>query len=269
MNSFVDQLLGYTNMANQMLKVPMVNTPVDQFDSSTGVRHYLVRIFQILSIVLLVVMIYACTKGFMDYVKGSHSGLETAGSVLTYLVCLYACFPLSQLIRTRGESLGGAHNGMMTLLFNDLAKTGIRLIGELSAVVLLFQTFCLVMAFAFKSSLFIHLDTTDALAGLGQMVAQLMAAVSGLIQSVLGIGGMQVNIGSMMTMQSASASGVTAAGEWTQDGFLVVLNSLVNVLTALITLYVVLAVYHFVYSLVCTFLKWVSSPSIPISIKNR
>lgn len=269
MISFIDQLLGYTNLANQALRVPMVNTPVDQFDSSTGVRHYLVRIFQILSLVLLVVMIYACTQEFLDYMKESHAGMEKIGSVLTYLVCIYACFPLAQLIRSRGESLGGAHHGMVSLLFNDVAKMGIRLIGELAAVILFFQTLCMLLAFAFKSPLFIHLDTTQALAGVTNLVGGLIAAVSGLIQSALGVVGMNMNVASMMTLQTASASGTTAAGEWTQSGFMLVIEGLVSVLVALITLYVVLAVYHFVYSLASTLLKWISSPSFPISIKNR
>lgn len=101
------------------------------------------------------------------------------------------------------ESFAGPHSGMIPLLLKDLAKTGIRFFGELSALILLFQTLCLLLAVAFKSSLSTHMDISQALSGLDDLVTGLIAAVSGLFQSVFGIVGMNADISSLIQLYSS------------------------------------------------------------------
>lgn len=269
MKSIIDQLLGYAGTANQLLRVPLVNTPVDQFDSSTGVRHYTVRIFQVLSLVLLAVMIYNCTYAFLQYFKAEHTGMEKAGSFLSFLVCLYAAFPLANLIRSRGESLGGSHNGMVSFLFQDAAKAGIRLIGELSATVLLFHSFCLLLAFVFRSSVFECTDTTYALAGVASTIGGLLATVGGWASTGLAYIGIHVDFSTLISVNSVSYTTTTAAGAWTEAGFMEFVKGLISVLLTLVSMYVVLAFYSFCINLAATFLKWVSNPTLPISVRNK
>ena len=270
MKSIIDQLLGYAGTANQLLRVPLVNTPVDQFDSSTGVRHYTVRIFQMLSLVLLAVMIYNCSYAFIQYFKAEHTGIEKAGSVVSFLVCLYAAFPLANLIRSRGESLGGSHNGMISFLFQDAAKAGIRLIGELSATVLLFHSICILVAFVFRSSVFEYTDTTYALAGIANSIAGLLSTVGGWASTGLAVIGIRhLDLSSVLTVNTVSYTSATAAGAWTEAGIMEFVKGLISVLLTLVSLYVVLAFYSFCYNLAATFLKWVSNPTLPVSVKNR
>jgi hypothetical protein len=269
MNSIINQVLGYVGKANNALRISTVNNSVDQFDSSTGVRHYVVKIFQILSVVLLAVMIVNCTNLFVQYVGAEHTTLEKIASFLSYLVCLYAAFPLAQIIRSRGESLGGAHNGMFSFIFHDAAKAGIRLIGELSAIILLTHAVCLFIALVFKASVFEYCDTGYALTGIGSAVSDLLTAITGFASSTLQSIGLNVDLGSLFSVRTSSFNTTTAAGEWTKAGIVDVLQSLLNVLYTLIILYLTLAFYSFFYNLAATFIKWVSNPTVPISIKNR
>ena len=269
MKSIIDQLLGYAGAANQLLRVPLVNTPVDQFDSSSGVRNYTVRIFQILSLALLVVMIYNCAYAFLQYMKAEHTGLEKAGSIISFLLCLYAAFPLAHLIRSRGESLGGNHNGMISFLFQDAAKAGIRLVGELSAVVLLFHSLCLLVAFLFQASVFEYTDTTYVLTGVSSTVASLLATVSGWASTGLSVIGIQLDLGSIVSVNSVSYTSATSTGAWSEAGFMEFVKGLVAVLLTMVSMYVVLAFYSFCFNLASTFLKWVSNPTLPVSVKSR
>ena len=46
-------------------------------------------------------------------------------------------------------------------------------------------------------------------------------------------------------------------------------GAFVNVVAGLVVLYVNLAIYHFLYSIVANFIKWIQSPSIPIAMKSK
>jgi hypothetical protein len=269
MNSIIDQVLGYVGKANNALRISSVNNPVDQFDSSTGVRHYAVRIFQILSVVLLAVMIVNCTNFFVQYFKAEHTTIEKVGSILTFLVCLYATFPLAQIIRSRGESLGGVHNGMFSFLFHDAAKAGIRLIGELSATVLLVHTICLLIALVFKASVFEYCDTSYVLTGIASTANDLLSSVTGWTSWALGHIGVNLNLGSIFAVNSVSFNTTTAAGQWTESGVIDVIKSFLSVILTLVSLYLVLAFYSYFYNIAAAFLKWVAAPSVPIIMKNK
>ena len=56
---------------------------------------------------------------------------------------------------------------------------------------------------------------------------------------------------------------------WNINDLLLVGGAFVNVVVGLVVLYVNLAIYHFLYSIVSNFIKWIQSPSIPISMKSK
>lgn len=55
----------------------------------------------------------------------------------------------------------------------------------------------------------------------------------------------------------------SAVDGWTWDGLSSVALSYVSVLVVLIQLFISLAVYHFLYALVTTFVKWIKGPYLP------
>jgi hypothetical protein len=48
-----------------------------------------------------------------------------------------------------------------------------------------------------------------------------------------------------------------------------VAGAFVNVALGLAYLYVNLAIYHFLYTMVSNFIKWIQSPSLPIAMKTK
>ena len=135
MKKIYQQILDFPQMVNQKVFNAQLNTAVDKFDSQDGVRSYTKSIYQILSLIVLITMEVAVIKGAMAYFTDAAStGLGKAGSVLTTLVLLYSAFPIAHIIRSRGESLGGSHNGIVTFIFKDFVTTNIKILGEVAAV---------------------------------------------------------------------------------------------------------------------------------------
>jgi hypothetical protein len=56
---------------------------------------------------------------------------------------------------------------------------------------------------------------------------------------------------------------------WNINDLLLVGGAFVNAALVLVGLYVNLAIYHFLYSIVSNFIKWIQTPSIPISMKSK
>ena len=91
-----------------------------------------------MALIVLISMEFGIIKEAQAFFSEStDSGLAKAGSILAILVLLYAAFPIAKLIRTRGESLGESHNGMLTFAFSDFIKTNIRMMGEVAAILVL------------------------------------------------------------------------------------------------------------------------------------
>lgn len=269
MNKIIDQILGYAGKLNQIILVPKVTGNLDGFDSRNGVRFYFVRVFQFLSLFALALMLYLTVRSFMDYWKGDHTSMEKVASVITLLICLYAAFPLSQVIRSRGESLDQEHSGMPGFLLNDFVKMTIRLVGELAALSLFFSACCNTIALIFKSSAFVHIDAAGFLSAMTELSAALTAAVAGLAHSLLSFFHVNVDFSGFLSVSSVNIDGTTWAPVWSSGNLLDLLMNFVSVIMALVTMYITLAAYHYVYAMGAALLKWLSSPTLPVSVRNR
>ena len=155
MKKIYQQILDFPQMVNQKVFNAQLNTAVDKFDSQDGVRSYTKSIYQILSLIVLITMEVAVIKGAMAYFTDAAStGLGKAGSVLTTLVLVYSAFPIAHIIRSRGESLGGSHNGIVTFIFKDFVTTNIKILGEVAAVGAFIGATCFTLSFVFDTNLF-------------------------------------------------------------------------------------------------------------------
>ena len=56
---------------------------------------------------------------------------------------------------------------------------------------------------------------------------------------------------------------------WNINDLFLVAGAFVNVALGLAYLYVNLAIYHFLYTMVSNFIKWIQSPSLPIAMKTK
>ncbi len=268
MKKIYQQLLDFPQMVNQKVLNGQLNTAVDKFDSQDGVRCYTKCIYQILSLIVLITMEVAVIKGAMTYfTDATTTGLGKAGSVLTTLLLLYAAFPIAHIIRSRGESLGGSHHGIVTFIFKDFVTTNIKILGEVAAVGGFIGASCFTLSFVFDTNLFNVTNSTSmsALAGLASLpiegLTNLFAALKlEYLTSVLA---------SFSSFSMAATQSFTGDMLWNANDLLVVAGAFINVAVGLAVLYVNLAIYHFLYTIVSNFIKWIQSPSIPISMKSK
>jgi len=268
MDAKIQQLLSLPSMVNGMIKTNSVNNAVDAFDSNGGVRHYTSLLYRWAAFIGWVAMEFTILKAAYGYFfGGTASGLALFGSVVTTLLLVASAFPIAQLIRSRGESLGTGHQGMTSFIFGDFIKTNIRLLGEVAAITALFAAFNQTVSFLLDNSLFSATSSgaLDSLNAVSSIPMNLVKKVMGMFHIDLVTN--SLNAASSFRMDSSG----TYDGDfvWNTQDLIGVINSYVNVIISLAFVYVSLAIYGFLYKMATTLLNWISSPSIPISLKNK
>lgn len=268
MKKIFQLIIDFPQMVNQKVLNAKLNAVVNQFDSQDGVRFHTKSIYQILAVVVFITMELAVINGAITYFSdASHSGLAKAGSIFTTILLLYAAFPIAQIIRSRGESLGGAHNGIVTFIFKDFVTTNIKILGEVAAVGGFIGASCFTLSFLFDANLFTITNTASlsALAGLATLP---MEGLTNLFLA-LKLEYLTSVLSSFSSFNLASTQSFTSDMLWNYNDLFLVAGSFINVLVGLAFLYVNLAIYQFLYTIVANFIKWIQSPSIPISVKNK
>jgi hypothetical protein len=268
MKKIYQQILDFPQMVNQKVLNAQLNTAVDKFDSQDGVRSYTKSIYQILSLIVLITMEVAVIKGAMAYFTDAAStGLGKAGSVLTTLVLVYSAFPIAHIIRSRGESLGGSHNGIVTFIFKDFVTTNIKILGEVAAVGAFIGATCFTLSFVFDTNLFTA-TSSNSLSALGGLATLPMEGLTNLF-AALKLDYLTSVLASFGSFNMAGTQNFTGDMLWNANDLLLVAGAFINVAVGLAVLYVNLAIYHFLYTIVSNFIKWIQSPSIPISMKSK
>jgi len=261
-------LLDLPGTVNQKMKSVAVNSEIDKFDSQEGVRSYVQTIYQWIALITLVVMEVTIIKAAYTFFTTDTSGIIVKiGSLLTALILIISAFPISQLIKTRGESLGSSHSGMVSFIFGDFVKTNIRLLGEIAAIGALFAAVNQTLGFVLDHSLFAASST-----GLLDVLAPIYSAPMNVLHELL----TAVSLGVVSDLlHSATNFHLDSTGNyngdfiWDAKDLIGLLGAYVNIIIGLAFMYVNLAIYGYLYNLMSSLIKWVSSPSIPLSIKNK
>lgn len=268
MNTQIQKLLDLPQMINGLIRTGSVNTALDQYDSNAGVRHYTAFIYRWASFIGLISMeVSIINAAYKYFTAGGATGLAMVGSILTTLLLMASAFPIAHLIRMRGEALGSGHQGMVSFVFGDFIKTNIRLLGEIAAVTALFAALNQTLAFLLDNNLFDASSGSamDALNALASLPMNLLGRVLDLFH--LGMVSDFLSEASGFHMQSGGL--YNGDFVWNIQDLKAVVGSYINVLVGLVFVYVNLAIYGYLYNLAATLIKWISSPSLPISLKNK
>ena len=269
MKKQLQMLLDFPGMVNQKVLNGFVNNELDKFDSKNGIRSYVKTIYQWLALIVLISMELGILKAAIAYfTESTDGGLAKAGSVLTILLLMYAAFPIAKLIRTRGESLGESHNGMVTFVFSDFIKTNIRMMGELTAIVGLAAAANLSISFLLDNNLF----STASGSGLLEILAPIYSLPMEALNAIFKATGLNLLSDFMTSVTSFRLPGANNFGgdfRWAASDLIGVLGAYVNVMIGLAFMYVNLAIYGYLYNIVASIIKWVSSPTFPISTRNK
>lgn len=262
MNKTIDQILDLPKLANQKLPKNTFNEVVDSSEKS--IAGWVGTIFKVLALAFLLVSLYNIVNGAVDYMTNANaSGLAKAGSVLSILVLLYAAFPLAQVVRSTGDSLAASKSNIVDFIFKDTVVALIKMVGHLTALIALFAAIIGVISFVLNENLYSE----------GLNMINNVGAVSAVPMELLGFAlemfGLSLPDFFEGFMSMSVSEYMISGGGWSWIGLIGVAAGFVQVVFILAQLYVSLAVYHFIYGLISTFVGWVKSPSIPIKTSTK
>ncbi len=264
MNKIFNQILDFPQMVNQKIFNAKLNSVVADFDSEGGIRCYVKTIYQIAAFMVFLVMEYAIIMGAVDFFQNSDAGaLGKVGSVLTFLLLAWSAFPIANVIRSRGDSMGGTHNGMVAFVFKDFVLTNIRIIGEVIAITGLFVAFVSTLSFVFDTSLFSTVGDSmlDSVSSLYELPGAAVAELTSMVH-------LDYISDQLSAFAAYKLDTVQNLGDgWNLNNLGMVANSYINVIIGLAVLYVNLAIYSFLYSLVAALVNFIPRLAIPISMK--
>jgi hypothetical protein len=266
MNKILDQILDFPQMVNQKIFNAKLNSVVDDFDSQNGIRFYVKTIYQVAALIVLLAMEYAIIMGALDYFKNSEATvLGKVGSILTFILLAYSAFPIANVIRSRGDSLGGTHNGMVEFVFKDFVLTNIKIVGEVIAITGLFVAFTSTLSFLFDSSL-MNSSGDSMLSSISPLYALPADAISELL-SMVHLDYLSNQLNSFVTYKLDASQNF--GNGWNFGNLGMVANSYINVVIGLAVLYVNLAIYNFLYNIIAALVNFVPRLAIPLSISNK
>lgn len=265
MNKIFNQVLDFPQMVNQKIFNAKLNSVVTGFDSEGGIRCYVKTIYQIAALMVFLLMEYAIIMGAVDFFQNSDAGaLGKIGSVLTILLLVWSAFPIANVIRSRGDSMGGAHNGMVEFVFKDFVLTNIRIIGEVIAITGLFVAFVATLSFVFDTSLFSTVG--DSMLSSVSSLYELPGAAVAELTSMIHLDYISDQLSAFAAYKLDTYQSL--GDGWNLSNLGMVANSYINVIIGLAILYVNLAIYSFLYSLVAALVNFIPRLAIPISMKK-
>jgi hypothetical protein len=269
MKKIFQQIVDFPHVINQKVLNAQLNTEVEQFDSQNGIRHYTKTIYQIVSVIVFICLEIAVIKGAITYFQDAAvPAMAKAGSALTTILLVYAAFPIAQVIKSRGESLGGSHNGMVSFIFKDFVTTNIKIVGETTAIVGFIGVLCMLLSYLTDNQLYMYISNESLMGSLAGLYSLPMEAFSTLF-NMLKLDYLGGVLNSIVSFKMSGATNFNNDFSWNINDLLTVGGQFVNVLVGLAMLYVNLAIYHFLYTMVSNFIHWIQSPSLPLSIKNK
>jgi hypothetical protein len=156
---------------------------------------------------------------------------------------------------------------MVTFLFKDFVTTNIKILGEVAAVGAFIGACCFTLSFVFDSNLF-NAATGTSLGAISGLTSLPMEGLTNLF-TALKLDYLTGVLNSFGSFTMASGQNFTGDMLWNINDLFLVAGAFVNVALGLTVLYVNLAIYHFLYTIVSNFIKWIQSPSIPIAMKSK
>lgn len=269
MNKIFHKILDFPQMVNQKVLNAKINSIVDEFDTQNGVRSHVKIIYQIAAFVFLLKMEYVILLAAIAFFGNAEmSMISKIGSIFTLLILAYSAFPMAHIIRSRGEGLAGNHNGMVEFLFKDVVTTNIRIFGEIMALVGLFAAFNSTLNYAFDSNLLGVSTNNSVLSSIGALYTFPVDTLNTIFSSIR-LGFVADLLNSFFAYKLDATQNFSGDLTWNLMDLKMVANAYINVIIALAALYVNLAIYNFLYTIVSSLISFIPKLAIPIAIRKR
>lgn len=258
MEKILNKLLDLPQVVNSKLPGNTFNSWVQ--DSEGNIPSWVGKFYTVSALVVLLTSLIVILSPIWE--GGMGEEMDILAKILYMLIWVYAAFPISQVIRSAGDSLAASKSGTIDFIFKDLALANIKVIGHVAAIVALFGAFAMTLSWA--TSLNVSGDfATGWVENINYAYALPMAATAELanLLNLEFIGDILAKDWSSLDLTKASGS------SWSWNGLISVAWEYVGVAVVLAKLYVVLAIYKFFYSIISSLVNWLKSPYLPFKSK--
>ena len=255
MENYVNQVLDLPKMIGEKLPGNVFNSMVD--DSESNIAKWTGMLYKVAALILVVGAVYGLISPLWDADVSLGEGKQMLGAIISMLIALYAVFPIAQVVRTAGDSLGKSNSSIVNFIFKDLVIENIKLIGKVMAIGVVFSAACMFLSWLTDITImggfsFLAMDSVNQFWSLPM---EGLAALCGMF-------GLDFVSGVISDWMSWDVS-VSSGDAWSWSGLVAIGWNLVGALLILARMYVSLAVYHFLYGLISTFAGWLKSPYLP------
>tara|TARA_B100000787_G_C16176557_1_gene289356 strand:- start:697 stop:1473 length:777 start_codon:yes stop_codon:yes gene_type:complete len=254
MDKIINRILDFPQMVNSILPKNNFNAMMEGSESS--ISGWTGTFFKVGALVVLVGMLLTVGGGGLEAINGSEGALGKVSAGLCTIVLLYAAFPIAQVIRSAGDSLAASKSGMVDFFFKDVIVAHIKVLGHITALVILFGAFCSTIGWILGSDgMSITPGITDGFAYSYALPVDAMAAFMSML-------GLEFVGGFIADFFAWDITGSEATG-YNLNGALAVGWEYVQVAITLAQLYVALAFYSFFYGVLSSLFNWIKSPYLP------
>ena len=135
MEKYLNMIIDFPKLVNDKLPMNCWNSCMD--DSEGNLAKWAGEVFRVGAFVTLAYSL--CATVSILWTGGMGEGAqEMVGSLLGMLLFAYAAFPIAQVVRSAGESVGSSKSDTVTLIFHDIPVATIKALGHILALVALF-----------------------------------------------------------------------------------------------------------------------------------
>lgn len=258
MEKILNKLLDLPQLINSKLPGNTFNSMVQ--DSEGSISNWVGKFYRVSALVVLLTSLMMTLSPIWS--GGMGENIDILANILSMLIWIYAAFPISQVIRSAGESLASSKNGIVDFIFKDLAIANIKVLGHVAALVALFSAFAMTLSWATSMNISGNY-ATEWISNIDYAYALPMAATAELtnLLNLQFIGDILANDWTNWDPTMASGSA------WSWNGLISVAWEYVGVAVVLAKLYVVLAIYKFFYGIITSLVNWIKSPYLPLKTK--
>ena len=255
-NELTNQLLDSPKMISE--KLPWNNWTSSIEDSENRIAGWIGKVFQVLALASCIMILFVTLESLW-----AKSGLMWQGepeavisAVLSILLWACVAFPIAQIIRNIGSSLGSSKSNTIGLVFLDLPVAMIKMAGYILAMIGLFGAISALLSFITTLSIVNSMGMEEV-----KMLTEMGSMGTAILFGLLNDLGM-TQFGEMITDMMAGPN-MGSGDAWTVEGAMGVFGSFISIVVILVNLYINVMVYQFLYGLASTLVKWLKAPYLP------
>ena len=259
MEKYLNMIIDFPKLVNDKLPMNCWNSCMD--DSEGNLAKWAGEVFRVGAFVTLAYSL--CATVSILWTGGMGEGAqEMVGSLLGMLLFAYAAFPIAQVVRSAGESVGSSKSDTVTLIFHDIPVATIKALGHILALVALFGALAAGVSAVTNGWLDMSgAANTDWTTNFDYWYSVPTDAMT----TLMGILGLEF-VGGLIT-DFMSWSGYTTSESGYLGGLIGAAWQFVNVAIILAQLYLTLAFYKFFWGILSTFFNFIKNPYLPFRNK--